>query len=446
MTAPPEKGKLNLGVVGWIVALVLLGVVIYCFACRKTDGRDHGNGPPRSDTSWVWLDTLQSCPHYWSRLATRVQDTIAPLSLTTIDVPEYHDCQKLVVPGSADYGPLAVVFAAEQVESLPQVQARLSARAGRPMAAAAATILSIGGDYPVLGIKEHANCLYLWKDGSWSARVVPVTDVGQKCREEFDRSSADGTPLTVHVTAAEPGSTFHPAVARWERAADGTPYVSVRCGDEYCAAGPVGSAPPPALTIAESGAFTTWLNGLPRAGVVPVITSTALRELVAARGWYDEQRLAPAGGGTAASEIVGTIIPNPNLDRFEDTHFDKKWQTTALIWIPTPTSTAGNTTVSEYTSKMNLRAGWNAIATCAGTAATCLPPGATTPATCAAMPPDTRVWFGQVISMAGGDPRYYCTVRIGAYKHVIGTARWRWIKNDETTWVRCVNGCCELDT
>jgi len=404
---------------GLVIAIVLLAAALAIIAYCLCSNRAVVHTRPFATTDG--LDTLQSCPHYWSDQADSVR--IAPLAGARVDVPEYNDCQKLITDGSR-YGPLGVVFASLHL-------------AGDEPAVAAATILSLGEDYAPLGMTMGgANCLYLWRrQGKWVGRMVPTPapDRGEECRKPYDVASNWGTELKVHVTPK--AGIEVPRVARFERDnARGTQFVSVRCGTEWCAAGPMGSGPPPTLTIAdpELDPWLTTLPGLP-------VTGGQLAELVRSHGWYDDQLLAPPGGGPAASELWAALIPHPGLDGWNKGPHLNRWQVSAFVWIPTTQSTAAMTTLAAYTAKWNFRGGWNAISLCAGGGC-----GAAARAICP-VPVNDDTWFTEVRSEAGGEPAYYCIERQPfAFGHVIGAARWRYVHNDETVWTRCVNGCCEM--
>ncbi len=403
-----------------------------------------GCGPDQPPVLW---EDLESCPHYWSRLA-RPGDTIAPIAGANVDVPEYNDCQRLVAAGASTFGPLSAVFASARLDRLVADQQAASTAAGRPMAVSAATVLLINGSFPELGFQSGANCLYLWQVGdSWSARVLPVPGGGRACRQPLDPASGTGTPLSVQTVPPGAGPAL-PFVARWERDAGGGQAVGLRCDTQWCSIGRAGFAPSPDITFAPDPTFTTdalfngWLAGLP--GSAGAVTVAQLRTLATVRGWYDDQFLAPAGGGPGPSALWAAVMPHPGLDAIGAGNF-ADWQVTGLVWIPTPGTTAAAGTLAEYGTKFNFGAGWNAIALCSSAGPACFPTGA--PPACPALAPGEERWFGMVRRSAGGADRFFCIRRIPNFAgHTIGTARWRWIKNDDTVWMRCVEGCCELET
>src|SRR5262249_9541223 len=78
--------------------------------------RSSASRPHRASAMALADDTLPECPHDWSQLPKRLGGgrvpaegfyTVGPIT----DVPEFHDCQRLV-DSTGEYGPLVAVFAA----------------------------------------------------------------------------------------------------------------------------------------------------------------------------------------------------------------------------------------------------------------------------------------------------------------------------------------------
>ena len=56
-----------------------------------------------------------------------------------------------------------------------------------------------------------------------------------------------------------------------------------------------------------------------------------------------------------------------------------------------------------------------------------------------------KTWWAVVVKPSK-EVSYRCVYRTDhGTIPVPGTARWRWVLNDETIWVRCANGCCQVD-
>ena len=153
--------------------------------------------------------------------------------------------------------------------------------------------------------------------------------------------------------------------------------------------------------------------------------------MIGVKGWYDQQVLAIMGGDgrLTPSGVTGTIIPHPALDRADLTneHF-REWKPAAYIYLDAP-----------YKGKrLPLPQGLTEFDLCFGTVGECgIDP---VPTACAGVAGEA--WWGR-LRPEGGEPEYRC-LRHDATTKVIpaGSARWRWLEDDETTWVRCVEGCC----
>lgn len=392
------------------------------------------------------LDVVE-CPHYWSRVLQGLADTIAPLAGSQVDVPEYNDCQRLVAAHGNGYGPLGVVFASQRITQLLADQAAASAAAGGLRAVTAATILAVDSRFRPLGIRRGSNCLYLWKDagGNWDARMVRVPRGGSACGTPLDPASNKGFDLDVREMPTAAGAPPPPAVARWERDTEGGQALGVLCDVKWCVIGRPGFEPSANPAFPADAGLDSWLAGLPNEASSPV-TGAQLEAMALSRGWMDEQRLAPAAGGSAsaASPLWAAVIPHPSLDTMTDADF-ASWRVASFVWIPDQGADAA-VILGQYQTKFNYAFGWNAISLCGGAA--CFPtPIAPTPPTCAALPSDEQRWYGEIRPRSGGTPKYFCVKRVPhlSVGHVVGAARWRWIKNDETVWMRCVQGCCEVE-
>jgi len=393
--------------------------------------------PPDQSVQEPWLDAHE-CPHYWSRLVMR-GDTLAPLSGALLDVPEYNDCQRLLPARGNAYGTLAAVLASATLDQLPAEVVSQSAAAGKPMAVAGATILSISGPHNELGIRKGANCLYFWTVGAgWDARVVPVSGNGSACLMPLDPAPPTSSPdLDVHVMPL--GSPGSPYVARWERDTDGGQAIGIRCGNAWCVVVRHGATPAADFTILTDGATDTWLAGLPRV-TVAAPRGSDLQALSHMRGWLDDQRLARAAGGPDASPLWAAVMPHPRLDAMVPSDFHG-WQASAYVWVPS--QSGAGATLNEYEHKLNLHLGWNAISLCStGCGAEA---GALTCDT-GGWDSSDELWYARIESQAGGTPQYFCVRRVphAGSMHIVGATRWRWLRNDETAWMRCVDGCCEV--
>jgi hypothetical protein len=58
-------------------------------------------------------------------------------------------------------------------------------------------------------------------------------------------------------------------------------------------------------------------------------------------------------------------------------------------------------------------------------------------------------WWLRIVSGTPAKAKYFCVHRRGhediAGLDIPGIVRWRWALNDETIWIRCLEGCCEAE-
>jgi hypothetical protein len=171
------------------------------------------------------------------------------------------------------------------------------------------------------------------------------------------------------------------------------------------------------------------------------------KKVLRIKGWYDEQRLAvEAGAGLRPEDALGTIIPDARLNTRNDTmDFHRRWIPVARAAF------SGFPANYPYTSKFGFTSAtmgggrFNKVDMCHGSAAECLRQ-APIPSQCTDGP---FKWWARISPAAqGADPVYRCVERHGHEALNIplipATARWRWLANDETLWVRCAQGCCTV--
>jgi hypothetical protein len=381
---------------------------------------------------------IPKCPEHGQPIEVMVRDprahgeftlrslTTVALAGPTTHVVEVHDCQRLVVPSRdnpADdvYGPLAMIFASESLAT------PLSEEAKPPRASA--VIYSWGGnkdtetgDYDPLGIKAGFNCLYLSRvNNQVQAMMVPV-DVDTACTKQ---PTVPGTMLQVKEQPTPPGlgAVDIPAVARWEGEfshGGRSQHIWIRCGDRACLVGRHGFTPSRPIPDRVQQELAVRMGTTPK----------RLR-VMAINGWFDEQPLAlPDGNGKLkVSKLVGVLVPHPDVGEFEQTGQFADWRPVAYAWMPIASE--------DYKQKLGFDEGINVISMRQG------PPPDGVTSVCL---DDTEGlgWWVKIESQ-GGAVKYMCSQR---YLHNLppekmpGTVRWRWLDTDETTWVRCPQGCC----
>jgi hypothetical protein len=315
-------------------------------------------------------------------------------------IPEYHDCQRLVV-GSAGsvnrYGALVGIFAAEALSRITPADFR------RPGGAPVAQMYNFSSlNYAVLGIRPRYNCLYLRlnQDTTWSAHLLP-TDTAEACPTLTSWPNS-GQQLQVRRTTPVAGEQAYPAVARWDwDQQHRRNYIGVKCLDGWCeiSAGPLQPSP-----VYEGQHYT---------------------EVV--KGWYDEQLLAvPDAAGRLQPLVPARIVPAPRLDTLTERHYTCREPCAERDgWVRVATVHLGPSPSDHYRTKLNFT------------------PGANQMFLRRRARDGREVWQTRIIS-AAGDTAYRRTLRVAHPNHPMpATARWHWREDDELSWVRCALGCCE---
>jgi hypothetical protein len=370
-----------------------------------------------------------------------------PLSGPISDVPEYHDCQRFIVD-SADtvvYGSLYAIFARNRLHELETRIETFQDDSVYPLyddsvvAVPGASIYAYGekydpgrydkGFYGQLKIEPGFNCLYFSKDGDeWQAWMIKKGLNDPHCPEPLVNPPE---AMELEVTRSLPGGTLSgediPAAARWDwDAGGGEQYIGIRCGEAWCEVSDDGtaSAQPPITGLA----FASDVLGSP--------TAQMLQRVMTIKGWYDAQRLALRGsaGNSAPSNVLGYVIPHPTLFRQTLAMYGGRWIQVATVLV---TADYRGATVAFKSGQQN------DIYLCEGE--TCVPDGKRPD--CVVPLDNERMMWMMVVT--GPDSSYHCGVRRtpsseDAPPRVPGTARWRWLAKDETTWKRCDEGCCEL--
>jgi hypothetical protein len=368
--------------------------------------------------------------HDWKLITV----TEIPLSGELDDVPEAHDCQRLVIPnGNAlAFGPLAAIFAADSLSSRD-----FHASPGRGGVRAIATIYANSTGYEPLRIAAGVNCLYVFPagGGTLAAQMVQV-----RHPQDCDLPLRDPRPdhaLQVRPDPMAGRPEEIPAVARWDGnfAPEGRKqhHIGIRCGYEWCEIGPQGflSAPPRDVGMVSRRAA--------RPSVAAPGQADALR-IVRNRGWYDEQILAvqpSPGSPLQVGPAVATLLPHPQLAQLtEADDFGKRWVEVATAYLPE--------VIPGYKTKLNLEAGLNVFEMRKAARAVLVAEGATIASNCAGGTPGATWWI-RVTSAGSRNQSVYCAMRFshsGKVTRLPGVVRWQWLEDDEKTWFACDQGCC----
>lgn len=343
-------------------------------------------------------------------------------------IPEFHDCQRFLSSDGTRFDSMYAIFAARTLKSLPDLLERpvQTNQPGpvtnpRQWAMTAATIYSYGGRYAPLGIEPGFNCLYLWLDGAreWRAFMFPVEDRDPDCLQRRTASGRGVRPLRVNVTlrGVFPDSEY-PPVARW----DLDPrrklhFIGIKCGDAWCEVGPSGAS---------------FGSGARRTDLAPLLASTrhGHKRVTSVKGWHDQQWIAippdPGAVPTVGPKLrpftaFAAVYPDTLLERRTVADFS------ASRWIPVATVVLDQD-IPGYERKLNFTQGTNTIFlqnTSTGWRA--------------------RIVSGRKVARERDVVRRDHSAMLATLGLTVpGTARWRWRVDDETIWIRCDAGCCEI--
>ena len=369
----------------------------------------------------------RECPHEWKLRRTGSGPATSPIA----NIPEFHDCQRFIVrkDGTLKYDSLYAIFADPQLDSLDRRLNTLDSLAQKrgDNALAAAEIYTGHGQYSPLGIKTDYSCLYLFHhydaNPGWRAILVSESTPNFRCGGEVNPGALSGKELAVRFTTF-PGvfkDEDYPPVARWDwDSVNLKQYIGIKCGSAWCEIGESG--------FVSSEAYSAD-HSLPR----------EFRRTRMIKGWYDEQWLATVAEGTVQpTRIKGTIFPDENLGKYDNMAGFSSKPPVAQIAIGGP--------ATDYKNKFNLDPApvggthLNTMTMCQGSKFSCLGwPFWQWPKNC------KTGWYATIVAL-DGSKRHKCVTRWPAPAgiHVWATARWRWLANDETTWKRCAEGCCEV--
>ena len=483
-SSPASKRRMWPKVLGVVVLLAVVVRAIYVAVFPPADRcPEHEIDIPLATTFLQRLVPrfVAVAPGFRSFIPQPVTDI--PIASNIDEIPEYHDCQRFIV--DKGFAALVAIWVSETIAKtfpahpaavIPAVPAepRMRERVpvqpeaepvtavdsfaihaanppGEPVEAHAVAVLhSTAPGYGPLGVHAGFNCLYMWQTGpastQWGAMMQPVlaeslaTCTGTRTID----AGAVGTPLEVrranHQAEGLKPEDVAP-VARFDREPTGglRYLIVIQCGDSWCQVGPSGTF---------TGLAAGWVGDRDRRGEIarrvlerngqPSNASGMWKRVTSVKGWDDEQELAiwdDAAGGLRPSGVVGTIVPDPELEErksADSVAFDGQWISSASIYV----------TANYNGRKLQLQQGVSLLSVCRGKAEQCEGVPEATP--CTAGPTGELWWFR--LESPDGTLSFGCTKRKthGGVVNVIGAgaARWRWLETDETTWIRCAEGCC----
>lgn len=415
------------------------------------------------------------CPHHWNfdsvRVPVRAKSQVPIVTETgdphqlsgpgaNTNVPEFHDCQRVIhgAGSAARYGSLIAVFAWDRLQDSSTRDSVDTG--GPPIAWPMVEVLAWDGGYTPLGIGPGLNCLFVSLDGpSPRAWMKHFGNVEGDCRRAQGANLFEPGPSVTLLTISRDDLTGLawtdvPPVARWDwDTASSTQVIGFKCLQGWCEVGEARHAVGTRPALATDPSLMTGAT----------LGTSAMRRRLQVKGWYDQQRLAPAHANWSAGApvrplpAIGTLIPAINLQAMRRDAFTG-WQDVAYVLLSERAydyhkkfnfqPMAGNRRVTTIALCQDT---WNGTAPVAGER---LCPGIPTPwrtsknctleDTDPASTTDALVyWWGRTTG-TDGSQRFRCIVRRGhtGGDDVPGTARWRWLADDETTWARCDRGCC----
>jgi hypothetical protein len=416
---------------GWFAPAVLVAVSALA-ACPLTVRTPEGVAT-----------TGKRCPEHTIAINVDSTELITdiPLASSIDEIPEFHDCQRFATTTATQngYGPLVAIWAVETLETVFRADMSPSDPARRRPWRAVAQILNYdNAPYDALGIRQYFNCLQLRRlppsggQSRWAARIVPTGKNPKACLAEDSTDGAGFVALEVRSTPAPPA--LLPSVARWDRepGPNGRQYIGIRCDNEWCEVGPTDFVSSDGLP--DTPLQTAYLTEFEEMPGEPETPAEDKLRVVQVKGWYDQQMLAEfEAGSLRRTSVLGTIIPHPGLKRI--THNDRfagKWIPAAYVHV-----TAAYKRFEPPSGARSL----NRIYICLETAAARCE-GAPPPASSTCTFSGGERWWAAIDRPTSG--REIRCVHFDGTSTVIpaAAARWRWLETDETTWVRCAQGCC----
>lgn len=320
--------------------------------------------------------------------------------------PEYHDCQKLIEPQNRrEYAQLAALFATQQDRPASPDASKAY------LLAYAINFGQANGShtYAPLDMRLGISCVYAQLHPSAStAWLLPREESIDCVAAEIDTLALTvaGYPRLELKRTRIPEATAedYPRVARWDWDSNRSEqYIGVECGLAWCEIGRPGFTPsllpevPPGVPMPNSRVYQI-------------------------KGWFDVQRLAVfrSDGELIPGPEVGVIYPHPLLDSREPEDFAATVQgaiftidRTSTIYNKKFNMEPGSVSVVRVTKPSNGNNNW-----------------------------DGRARRGNVDKTVRVLYRPKPTPSTGRLR---GTARWRWTDTDESAWMSCIHGCCQID-
>jgi hypothetical protein len=328
-----------------------------------------------------------------------------------------HDAQKVVFPQAGGYGAL--------------YRATLTSETADPVlpgdANHVATVEVVGTPHAESPYRQGFTCVYMSRTTSGvSALLTPATE--STCAPPEDAYES----LMVRVVREKrPNEVVLPSV-RWHSAPDGTRLVlGLSCMDDWCA-------------IGEDGA------GFEADKANPLFGHNDKNHFSPAM--YDDQLLAiGTAGNLRPGRMRARVYPHRDLEEVADDEFEDEWVPVATIEIQRGNPADFASASSQYQGNWDLKTSNGAD----------LRPGPLDRID-VWLRRDGERWSGRFKGPKGSfshrfvvkrmDPQAVTKARETETRTIelvrrhgpLGSARWGWSEEDETVWVRCGSGCCEL--
>jgi hypothetical protein len=316
-------------------------------------------------------------------------------------VPEVNDCQPLV--DTAGYGPVVAIFARQ--DSLPTTLVSGTWYL-------TAVIFNFGSlgrayhPYAPLSLVWGFHCLYLRLADPIQEAVLTAQGENENCADAIPAPT--GHVLEARVRPKISTNDMVPRAARWEwDLTNNQQYIGVACGLQWCEIGNSGF-------ISAADPDVSWIS------TIPELAYSAEHRI---RGYFDVQTLAvpnPTAGPNnpvILSTAQGTFFPSPNLASMTDLSAEQYVGTMIVTGsVPTYTEKFGLTAGQPTHIYLKKRTDWLSFFS-------------------------TKKYKAR---FATGDNEKVIMIRRRAHDdfHIPGMVRWRWLWDDETTWVKCLEGCC----
>lgn len=383
------------------------------------------------------------------------------------NVPEFNDCQALILPNNT-YGPLMAVFASSGLDTStivthPTTAADSARNDTNIIAAAEVLVYHASFEYVELGAGPGFSCLYVYNraPAQLRAKMVYVKANEASCGVVANPDTLPGKELAIRATRYGSFNTSddYPSVARWDRdPSTGTMYIGLKCGAAWCEVGP-GPATSDTPAFTSSSPYITTSSGPG--------TRLPVDRIRWVKGWYDEQFLAvpvsPTDSRVVPGVIKGTLFPDTILASRTWQDSSGKWMPAGYVALESNDKPGAAANLAYYKSKFNfdpvppgaLPSQMNKLEFCHGRRGDCGIQSSTwsLDKSCGGL------WllmswlfegdWVRITPAVNGPPMLRCVKRryhpeMSSGSAVMSaTARWRWLYADETSWVYCDAGCCE---